>query len=178
VDDITRQAGVSRATFYLHFSGKRQMVTELFERAAPDFQSFIAELNALENPTWQSMRDWMERVDSYWRDNQEILGTLTQVVVREPELAATWWAGARRVADSISGDLLPGGEAGRETAMVRALLFMMAFDRMQYFRHVLDTGLDSQVVLDACTDLWCAALDPHGSEPGGSDPGGSARRHS
>jgi AcrR family transcriptional regulator len=160
VDDIARQAGVSRTTFYLHFRDRTQIVGELFDHATRDFGCFITELNELGDPTWAQVREWLGSVESYRRGHEEMFSTLCQVVVAEPGLAAAWWTAARRTAHGISETLLGDDPAGQNAAMVRAMLFMMAFERMYYLRGVIDTGLDADALLDALADLWWAVLHP------------------
>lgn len=65
VDDVVARAGAARATFYLHYSSKADIVGELADRIWQDTERMFVEFGTLPNWSHAVIRDWLTRyVDS------------------------------------------------------------------------------------------------------------------
>ena len=59
-ENLYREAGVSRATFYLHFSSKESILLEQLREQDGHLMRLYAMLRDLEAPTHEAVRDWLE----------------------------------------------------------------------------------------------------------------------
>src|ERR1700712_4472396 len=66
VDDIVSRAGATRATFYLHFKGKSELVLELMEKAN-DFRPHWEVLREFpQRPSRERIRAWLDATTKAW----------------------------------------------------------------------------------------------------------------
>ncbi|MDV8070689.1 TetR/AcrR family transcriptional regulator [Rhodococcus sp. IEGM 1366] len=68
VDEIARAAGVTRATLYAHFPNKAEIIRGLAERLYALGDEVYSELGVLPRWTPETIRAWLEAVESKWRD--------------------------------------------------------------------------------------------------------------
>ncbi|MCF2531101.1 TetR/AcrR family transcriptional regulator [Yinghuangia soli] len=61
IDDVVARAGAARATFYLHFSGKADIVAELAARIWRDTESMFVEFGTLPDWSHATIRGWLTR---------------------------------------------------------------------------------------------------------------------
>jgi len=67
IEDITRAAGASRATFYLHFKSKATIVNELFLQVLlPESNEIYERLHQLTAPTRDDVRAFVADTFAYW----------------------------------------------------------------------------------------------------------------
>ncbi|MFC5063814.1 TetR/AcrR family transcriptional regulator [Actinomycetospora atypica] len=166
VDDIVGAAGASRATFYLHFRTKADVVIELNGRLAVEARAFYAELDeVLAGGSREAMRDWMARALAWMETNR--------AVMTAPESAAAF-AGPEsfRAVDAFVACmprwLARWPERRRHEARTRIALLTNQFRAALAFRVPVD-GEDAEFtaddVLDAMTDVWLAGLQPPDDGP-------------
>src|ERR1700753_3251487 len=69
VDDIASRAGSTRATFYLHFRAKSEILTDLMARSEEHYHRIYQQLSAVvaEHPTLPGVRTWLSLAMSEWR---------------------------------------------------------------------------------------------------------------
>ncbi|MFD9194943.1 TetR/AcrR family transcriptional regulator [Streptomyces phaeochromogenes] len=73
VDDVVLRAGVARATFYLHFSGKADIVTELADRIWRHTEQRFVEFGALPDWSHASIRGWLTGYVSSGEEDKQAL---------------------------------------------------------------------------------------------------------
>lgn len=102
VNRIVEASGVSRATFYLHFADKRQLVQRLGETELFAFQrvteSFLADPGAARDELSET---FTELVD-LWRSHAGVLSSLIEMAEYDAESRETWQAVVQAVAASIA----------------------------------------------------------------------------
>lgn len=59
VDDIVARAGISRATFYQHYSNKEAILLDLLREPQPFLLKIFARLRDLPDPTLEAVRRWL-----------------------------------------------------------------------------------------------------------------------
>ena len=161
VDDIVGAAGASRATFYLHFRTKADVVVELNGRLAVEVRAFYAELDeVLAGGSRDAMRDWMARALEWMETNRAVMSA--------PEAAAAF-AGPEsfRAVDGFVACmprwLERWPEGRRHEARTRIALLTNQFRAALAFRVPVDgedAAFSAADVLDAMTDVWLAGLQP------------------
>ena len=90
VDEIASEAGASRATFYLHFKGKTELVAALVEESVPfavERYRLLDELlvrggPSLRDELYQWLSDWL----GVWRESAESSHAILQAAMLEPEV--------------------------------------------------------------------------------------------
>ena len=160
VEDVAAGAGVSRATFYLHFRSKIDVVTAMGDPLRRDSQALYRELDALAEPTWPALRAWLEvAVDFWWRHGRAV-NIINQALASEPELTPQFVDAVRLSVDVMTNHLARWSGAEREAAHLRAMLFILQFERFSFVWIVRGTPYDTEAVLDALADSLWTALHP------------------
>ena len=131
-DAIARRAGATRATFYLHYASKGDVVLELMERVRGEVTEMFATAWALEQPTRAEVRAWLEDV---------LLGPQPGAHRRQPPgdagrgaVAQQWWRGFDEVAAASPLANQPG--VAGEQERIRVITALAGFEQVCWF-HVL-----------------------------------------
>jgi len=99
VEHIVEEAGMSRATFYLHFRDKSELVAAL----AADQVAWRDEIGAeaLADPALQreTLDAMIADIVARWVENRPVLSAIIEVAEYDPAMADTWRAAMRDVAD-------------------------------------------------------------------------------
>jgi AcrR family transcriptional regulator len=162
IEDIAAEAGVSRATFYLHFSGKAEVLKAIMEPSALEYSTWYPEyqkLNSLGDFTWQELRNWLRSLSS-WFDvdtHRSLSRLLTRTLGSEPESSVSWFEGDQTTADHLS-HYMAKNRQDPEVARLRVTILLEAFWLMVYLWKVGDLDVDENQILDALTDVWWSVL--------------------
>lgn len=163
IDDIVGRAGANRATFYLHFSSKGELVTALIEQindtvVASDDPP-LPEVVASGDPA--VIRQWVGRRFDQWPTIMPYVVVAGQAADVEPG-----------VADAVSGwhesaiaEIHEGlDRAERFDASSRRARAVAAFAQIEYFsrRWYRESGwteaVPREVALEVLTDSWVSLL--------------------
>jgi AcrR family transcriptional regulator len=143
VEDVAARAGASRATFYLHFRGKADLVQSLIDAVEPEEEEIWAAFGSLESRNRSDVRQWLGRLTELWESHRPYFATLEQAVGGEPEVAV-------RIADARR----------RRTKLVaraseaRALLFVVQLERFCHLWLDRDPTVDWDTALDELASVW------------------------
>jgi AcrR family transcriptional regulator len=161
VDEIAEAAGASRATFYVHFPSKLELVAALAAELRPEVEAQYRALDEiLEAPSRELIRDWLDDAVT-WRESHRTFLRVSAVV------------------QAVEGDAERGGEllnTGYEEERLKRYVERLPQRRRagaQLHLALLVEQLGSAVgllqsaafaakrdaLLDALADLWCTALD-------------------
>lgn len=90
VSRIVEEAGVSRATFYLHFPDKQALIERLAEEQMAKWRSLGSSL--LDNPgfTRQELEQSLSQIVAVWRAEGEVLGALIEVAEYDEDAHEIW----------------------------------------------------------------------------------------
>lgn len=158
IEEILNAAGVSRATFYAHFTGKpdvgRAILADMWDRST-DLYARFAEL-----PDWSraSIRGWLAEVGEAWRIHHDGMRMLLR------EMLAELSADSRTHQQGFVAALI--GDGGRwaaftpEEAQRRAQLLIFQVERSMMAVHVEGWETDFEGLLDTLSDIWIATLAP------------------
>lgn len=141
---IAREAGVSRATFYLHFRSKAELVSEIMRGIEPRITADYRRLDAIlvggGDPTDGVMR-WFDEHLRFWDEHQAEFEAIQQALVHESATAKEWFAMLRRTAGAMTEVSRRLGAP--EQAEARILVQLMAVERSQSFHRFLGGGDDA-----------------------------------
>lgn len=162
IEDITTAAGASRATFYLHFRSKADIVRELFLQVLlPDANAIYEELHELGDPSWDEVRAFVDRTLSYWDRHQSTIDLLQQAhAVERDEIAATWSFALTDTASVLAHYLEHVRGVDPEDARARAIMLIGLLDRFHFFCRLPGVEVPATVALDQLTHMWWAAFQP------------------
>jgi len=160
VEDVVAAAGVARATFYLHFKNKMEVVECLTAEVHPGVVALYNELDELitANPTGarELIRPWILRALSWFDENRTVALLWQEISVSEPEFRIS---PAMSVADSMPRYLAGWPDELREVAHLRIVLLIQLLTRafvLSRVRHALPA--DDDVLVDVVADLWATGL--------------------
>jgi AcrR family transcriptional regulator len=164
VGNITREANVNRATFYLHFTDKADILLAVREANLADTPDYWREVDsalvdggrdALRASLANTLR-WYEKHASLLRPVREAFATDTQLALQTEGTFAGF-------ADEMSGYLAGLPSEQRAGAHVRLQLLMIQLDQLA-FRLVVQRRreLDRELILDEITDIWRLVLPAPG----------------
>jgi AcrR family transcriptional regulator len=156
IEDITNAAGASRATFYLHFKSKAEIVKVLLtEELLPHSNEIYEQLHALENPTWAEARALVSDLLDYWDIHRGTIDILIQAHAAEPDEIGPGWGKALLGTSGVLAHYLTHvRQVDDEAAHVRAVLLIGLVDRYTFFARLPGVRLDREIVIDSLTAYW------------------------
>jgi AcrR family transcriptional regulator len=89
VADLAAAAGISRATFYIHFPTRGDLILALMRRLRPTLLASILRLDDLP-PTAAAVRGWLDELADLWSVHLGIFNALHEALVSEPAVGIEW----------------------------------------------------------------------------------------
>ncbi|WP_207205420.1 TetR/AcrR family transcriptional regulator [Microbacterium protaetiae] len=133
-DAIAKAAGVSRATFYLHFRSKAEIVLEQMRKAEPDILSDYRALATV--PLEQgALKDWLLGHAETWRRYRIEFSAIAQAMAAESSVADEWFESYGHIVAELPELVARLVESGLEPRRANARLtaLAMTIDRAFYF---------------------------------------------
>ncbi|MFJ8818877.1 TetR/AcrR family transcriptional regulator [Amycolatopsis thermoflava] len=163
IDDIVSAVGCSRATFYLHFTGKPEVLQKIgAETMAQRAVAVYAELDeVLATGSRAEFTRWMRGAVAWFEENQAILPAWDEAVALEPEFRAT----AKRAVDELPAAmpryLERWGPQRRAEAHLRIELLVSQLERF-FTRWAVQGTITSTAdeAAEVLSDIWFPALRP------------------
>jgi AcrR family transcriptional regulator len=156
-DNIAKTAGASRATFYVYFRTKAEIVAELMRRSQSDVMEAYRQLDELENPDHAGILAWLDETIMLWRERSSEFTTMEQALANDDLVTETWL--------TILGDtykVMPKTFARytdpvqHERARLHLLTLQMALDRTMFFTILRGRPLDMALLKDVLALQWLA----------------------
>lgn len=160
IDDIAAQVGCSRATFYLHFAGKTDVLQKISaETMQQRAVTVYADLDAvLESDSREAFTGWIRRALAWFEANQAILPAWDEAVALEPEFKIV----ARRAIDDLLAAmpryLERWGAERHDEAHLRIELLVSQLERFFTRWAVQGTIELSADAAEVLSDIWFPAL--------------------
>jgi len=163
VDDIVREAGVTRPTFYLYFSSKYDILITLFDDLVPDLQRAYVRLDAdILDGNMEGVKDWIRKALGYWERNEPLLRAMHDASACEISPVHQTVGQAPPFNDALPHVVAswPPGRRAEAHARVRLMLFLL--DQTWTFwkggGFIVELTLDEVVSLMA--DIWFKSVAP------------------
>lgn len=160
VGSIAASANVSRATFYLHFTDKSDVLMTLMRANLAETPDYWREVDAaLVAGDRDALRASLARTLTWYAQHSNLLRPLREALAANPHLVQQVEGNFAGFADEMSGYLARVAAQNRDRAHVRLQLLMIQLDQLAYRMVVLgNRSIDREVVLDEITDIWRLTL--------------------
>jgi len=165
IDDIVAEANASRATFYLHFKRKADVVLVLAKARSRDWRDLYRDLASGGALTRERLYPWLDAMVANYEDHRASVQATNQAIAVEPDVAevnlANWQGSIAVMAESI--ERWYGAEP--EEARVRAALLLSQLDRFFQLWIVSGLSFDRERAIGELTDQWLAVLRRRNKSP-------------
>ena len=156
---IAKAAGVSRATFYLHFRSKAEIVQWHMSALEQPIREAYQRLDALVDPSLDEVTDWLDEHALFWRAHRAEFASMEQALSHEALVSDEWFAMLRRVASGMENLL---GRQSSDDARLRAQLhvtsMLMSTDRNFHFALVQGHDEDFDLLVSVLAEQWLYCL--------------------
>ena len=163
VEDVLRDAAVSRASFYFYFESKHAIVAALLER-------IVDEIHAASLPWFErgdmcpgeALREAVAGSLALWRRHRAVMSAAAEQWQSVPELREIWGgviarfteaAAAQIERDREAGAAPPGADARR---LAGALIAMN--ERCFYYAASADDPADDPALVETLAGVWLASI--------------------
>lgn len=162
VEDLTRRAGASRATFYLHFSSKVDILVKASGLATADTPELYASLDrALAEQSRPAIEAAIEDIIGWFELHSGLLQAAAEAAMEDPSIILR----ADRLFDAFF-EAMPfvrsqWPRSKQDQAKVRLHLFVLQLER--FFQNYAATGrwaFPRAVLVGVLADLWSADFLP------------------
>jgi len=155
VEDIFRRAGVSRATFYMHFASKLELAHAIYDEIAPQTVELFDRLPALASQGLEAIKDWMRAFIDMHVEHRYVTPLLAQLQLFESDFRQRILHDAEhlidRLGDAGSGAFLrargPDEAARRQRMRARLLMNRVAAVSAEIAREEM-TGEQAELCLE------------------------------
>lgn len=160
IDDITAAAGTTRATFYLHFKSKAEVVLEVLRHLDVEYEPVYAALVELaELPTRARIQEWLAGAVRMWERTGAASAAATEAAVLEAAVQERRLASFDRDIELLNAALQERGRWSAGEAEARAVVMLSQLQQL-FLRWSMHHGwdVDRDEVVSVMTTMWCAAL--------------------
>lgn len=168
IDDVVAAAGCSRATFYLHFSGKPEVLQKIGaetmeQRAAAVYEDLDA---VLESGSRAEFTAWMRRAVAWFEANRAILPAWDEAVAIEPDFRDIAKRAVAELPAAMPHYLRRWGADRQVEAHLRIELLVSQLERF-FTRWAVQGTIDASAdaAAEVLGDIWFAALLPPEERP-------------
>ncbi|HSV40269.1 MAG TPA: TetR/AcrR family transcriptional regulator [Nocardioidaceae bacterium] len=102
VEKIVREAGMSRATFYLHFTDKTELVAALAEDLFSWREYIGAEVLADPGMKRETLDIMLDLIVARWAENQAVLAAIIEVAEYDDAISTAWRGAMLHVAETAA----------------------------------------------------------------------------
>jgi AcrR family transcriptional regulator len=159
VDDIAERAGSTRATFYLHFKAKSDVLSELMIRSERHFYKVYQGLSPIaQRPTRAGVRIWLAMAMTEWKAVADLSRPVLEAASIEPEIGEILTARNDGQIMELAQALRDGAPAlSAADAEVYASILLAPLT--YYFQLFLRRrSFNERRVLDAMASAWMAVM--------------------
>jgi AcrR family transcriptional regulator len=164
-EDITGLAGASRATFYLHFKGKADVLAELVsELHITPVTELVDTLDELDDVTVESLRNWLREFSAIYQRTRKIMRAWVQAGGLEGgELTGVADSMRDKFLDVMSAKVQAirarnGLAVDADDARLRGLMMFVQIERFCYYVYLRNLNFDLDEGLDLIAIQWYATL--------------------
>jgi AcrR family transcriptional regulator len=160
VGNISREANVNRATFYLHFSDKADVLLAVLQTNLADTPEYWHDVDAaLVDGGRDALRAALSRTLDWYEQHRGLLRYVREALATDPHLAQQTEGTFARFADEMSRYLaiVPADE--RDRAHLRLELLIIQLDQVA-LRLIVQRrqSFERERMLDELTDIWLLVL--------------------
>jgi AcrR family transcriptional regulator len=158
IEDIVAEANASRATFYLHFKSKADVVLVLSQGLGRNWRELFLELTSGGRLSRGRLRAWLDGMAENYLMNRVALDAIQRAAAIEPEVAEAYLANVQESIDVMTASIQRWYGGPEQDARVRAGLLLTQMDRFFHLWAVQGMPFERERVVAAMTDQWLSAL--------------------
>ena len=158
IEDIVAEANASRATFYLHFKSKADVVLVVTQTLGRRWRELYVELTSGERLSRDELYAWLDAMVGNYETNRASLDAMNQAVAIEPEVAEVRLASIRETIAVMAQSIQRWSGGDEEDARIRAALLLAQMDRFFDLWVIRGLAFDRERALATLTDQWLAVL--------------------
>lgn len=158
VQDIAKAANASRATFYLHFKDKDEVVLGILDLARPDIERQYEALDAaLAEDSLEQLQVWMREAIEWFEQRQALAIALEQVITSGGEMGerVTEWF---NFTDSMPGFLEKAGDEVQARLRVWLLVTLLSHLSVAWKANNALPEVDKGMMVSVLSEIWAPAL--------------------
>ncbi len=169
IDRLSEAAGISRATFYLNYKDKADLVTHLFEQVRIEIIESAGQwfINA-GHTTYSDIRKTIKGILSAYLQHHVVLAALHQTAQTNPQVATL----AREMRESLSQasikatkELTEAGRGNTHASPLVATLLTLAIDNVSTLQPDLLTEENFEATCDAWAHITWSTLAAKDMQP-------------
>lgn len=161
VDDIASAGGASRATFYLHFTSKQEVLRAIAEQGtAPTALRFYEDLDrVLDTGSRAEFVAWTTRAIAWFHEYKDLLPAWDEATALEPEFREIARRGILALPNAMTSYLSRWPAHRRDEARLRVELLVAQLERF-FTRWAMQGTIDvsAEQAAEVLTDIWFPAL--------------------
>jgi AcrR family transcriptional regulator len=158
IEDIVGEANASRATFYLHFKSKADVVLVMTQTLGRRWRELYLELTSGDTLTREDLYAWIDGMVNNYEINRASVDAIDQAVAIEPQVAEVRLANLQESIAVIAESIERRCGGGPEDARVRAALLLAEMDRFFWLWIVRGIPFDRERAVSTMTDFWLWVL--------------------
>ena len=162
VDEIASEAGASRATFYLHFKSKTDLVGALVEESTPfavERYRLLDDLLVRGGPTLRDeLREWLSDWLDVWRESADSSHALLQAAMLEPDVEELRLRNSEVLVGALERYFAALPETERGPMREKLLVLEIMSQRILSLASMSRLPVDNGHVLSILTDMWMRVL--------------------
>jgi len=162
IDDIVAEANASRATFYLHFRSKAEVVLVVTETLGRRWRELFVELTSGGRLSRAQLHVWLDGMVQNYETNRASLDAMDQAAAIEPEVAAVRLASIRETVGVMADSIRRWYGDDEDDARIRAALLLAQMDRFLQLWIVRGLPFERERAVAMLADQWLSVLAPRG----------------
>ena len=135
IEDIAREAGISRVTFYKHFKNKLEVAIGILDRYASHMIDDYGSLGRYRDPDTAQIATWIKHRLALWRSQRDSMDTLASLVRQDAQIGArrtrAYTRTIARLGDGIPAFAVAASGTNKE-AHIRAHLLLIELENLCY----------------------------------------------
>lgn len=161
VDDIAAAVGCSRATFYLHFTGKTEVLRAIAAQGTlASVRMLYQDLDqVLTTGSRTEFGAWTNRAITWFAENKDLLPAWDEATALEPQFRDLAREGIMTLADNMPAYLSRWPRDRHDEARLRIELLIAQLERF-FTRWAMQGTIDvtAERAAEVLTDIWFPAL--------------------
>ena len=152
------EANASRATFYLHFKSKADVVLVMTETLGRRWRELYLELTSGGRLSREALYEWLDGIVENYQTNRASLEAIDHAVAIEPAVAEVDLANRQETIAVMAESIERWYGGDEEDARVRAALLLVQMDRFFDLWIIRGVPFDRERAVGTLTDLWLSVL--------------------
>jgi AcrR family transcriptional regulator len=159
IEDIVAEANASRATFYLHFKSKADIVLTISRALGRRWRELYLELTSGGRLTRDELYAWFAGMVENYEHHRAAVDVINQAFAVETEVSEVIDAGHQETIAVMAESIQRWYGGDQEGARIRAALLLAQMDRFLYFWVIRGLPFDRAHAVAALTDSWLTIVE-------------------